>query len=211
MICQMPKQTATLAIAALWTLATPAHAQPTEVAAVTIFPGITFAGEGGLTLTTGPNDQPVATFWRPIQFDDDGKPLAGRMDCRAAAWLDHYRPVLFNGAAVYAEQLAQGRLDGFSELARKTTQTPQINQFDVSGRRSNPRRYEVLSFIAVRTGEHLVSIRRTCSFLRDGTIYRQDWLSLPDRYTRFIIDLPPPATAAPAQAFSLDTLTDNPE
>ena len=66
----------------------------------------------------------------------------------------------------------------------------------------------MLTYVAVRTGSDLVSIRQSCTFLRDGRVYRQDFMRYVDRHTSFVIVLPPPASADPLTAPTLDSLVD---
>jgi len=210
----MPKRTdisSILAIGAGLMLAQPAAAQELEPVAVDLIPGVVFAGAGGVDVEVAVDGTPVATFWRPLQYRHDDELLAGRMQCRAAAQRAPYRAALFALEGVHEAQVEQDRLDGFTELDTRMQQGDTINRLDVLGRRSSPRRYEVLTYVAVRTGSDLVSLRQNCQFLRDGVIYRQNFIDYVDQYTSFILALPPPDTPDPATALSLDSFTDLPE
>ena len=183
-------------------------AQEIAPVAVDLIPGVVFAGAGGVELEEGPDGTPIATFWRPLQFERGGELLAGRMQCRAAAQREPYRAALFQLEQAHAARVEQGQLDGLEEIDTRSQPGDIVSRLDVAARASNPRRYEVLTYIAVRTGAELVNIRQTCQFLRDGNVYRQDFFRFVDRHTSFMLALPPPDVPDPATALSLDSLTD---
>jgi hypothetical protein len=188
-----------------------AVAQEVAPASVDLIEGVVFVGEGGVQRLEAADGTPVATFWRPLQYKHGGELLAGRMECRAAARRDPYRAALFEVAGVHAAQVEEGALAGLLELDTRSQPGSIVNRFDVLGRRNAPRRYQVLTYVAVRTGADLVSIRQTCSFLRDGQIYRQDFFPYVDRHTSFVLALPPPDAIDPAMTPTFDSLTDLPE
>ncbi|WP_151974484.1 hypothetical protein [Erythrobacter sp. EC-HK427] len=186
----------------------PAAAQDITPVSVQLMEGVAFIGEGGVELQSGVDDTAVASFWRPLQYNHQGEVLAGRMECRAAAKREPYRAALYQLEQVHAANLAQERLRGFEELDTRSAPGDVVSRLDVMGRRTSPLRYQVLTYVAVRTGSDLVSIRQSCTFLRDGRVYRQDFMRYVDRHTSFVIVLPPPASADPLTAPTLDSLVD---
>ncbi|TIX50148.1 hypothetical protein [Alteraurantiacibacter aquimixticola] len=189
-------------------VATPTAAQDIAPVAVDLMEGVAFVGEGGVELEEAADGTPVAAFWRPLSYRQNDQLLAGRMECRAAARREPYRAALYQLEQVHAAQVAQGRLEGLTELETRSQPGEIVSRYDVLGRRTSPRRYQVLTYIAVRTAAELVSIRQTCSFLRDGNIYRQDFFPFVDRHTSFVLALPPPDSADPYTAPTLDSITD---
>ncbi|OYX65117.1 MAG: hypothetical protein B7Y88_10655 [Sphingomonadales bacterium 32-64-17] len=161
-------------------------------------------------LPAGDGTSFVASFWRPLQFTKDEQVIAGRMECRAAAERAPMRATWAEQSAIYEAETRQGRLGNFNEIDTRAEGTDLMSRFDVLGRRRDPLRYEVRSYIAVRTGHELVNIRETCQFLRDGQVARQNFFTYVDRHTSFVLALAPPAEADPAAATSLDTLTEIP-
>ena len=205
----MPRVAPTsFALAALFA-AQSAFSQDIAPQAVTLIEGVAFAGEGGVELQpTDDGAKFVARFWRPLQFTKDEQVIAGRMECRAAA---EHAPMRANWAdleAIYRAEDQQGTLGNFSEIDTRTQASDLMSRFDVSGRRRDPLRYEVRTYIAVRTASQLVQIRETCQFLRDGQIARQNFFDYVDRHTSFVLALAPPDSENPSAATTLDTLTE---
>ncbi|MEN7536444.1 hypothetical protein ABDJ38_04590 [Aurantiacibacter sp. DGU5] len=192
-------------------LATSVSAQDIAPQAITLIEGVLFTGEGGVELLSAEDsNRSVVRFWRPIQFTKNEQAIGGRMECRAAAERAPIRATWDDHAAIYEAENKQGSLGDFTEIDTRFNGDGTISRFDVLGRRSDPLRYEVRSYIAVRTGAELVNIRETCQFLRDGQIARQNFFQYVDHHTSFVLALAPPAEADPAAAPSLDTLTEIP-
>ncbi|WP_137679195.1 hypothetical protein [Aurantiacibacter suaedae] len=168
-----------------------------------------FTGEGGVELLSADDgNRSVVRFWRPLQFTKNEQAIGGRMECRAAAERAPMRATWDDHAGIYQAENKQGSLGDFTEIDTRYNGDGTISRFDVLGRRRDPLRYEVRSYIAVRTGTELVNIRETCQFLRDGQVARQNFFQYVDRHTSFVLALAPPAEADPAAAPSLDSLTE---
>ncbi len=195
---------------ALALLAAPAAAQTLAPQTVTLIDGVVFAGEGAVELVPSEDGTAVARFWRPLQYSQDNGPIGGRMECRAAAQRGPFRAAMFQPPGLYAAEVKEKSLGDFTELDTRAVTGPIIRRLDVLGRRRNPLRYEVRSYIAVRTGSDLVSLRETCQFLRNGQIFRQNFFQYVDRHTSFVLALAPPDTENPAATPSLDSLTEVP-
>tara|TARA_A100001391_G_scaffold173813_1_gene135997 strand:- start:438 stop:1064 length:627 start_codon:yes stop_codon:yes gene_type:complete len=207
----MPRVTPTFIAVAALTAVTPTAAQDISPQAVTLMEGVVFAGEGGVELLPADDGATfVASFWRPLQFTKDEQVIAGRMECRAAAEHAPMRATWADQSAIYKAEDKQGNLGNFTEIDTRSNADTIISRFDALGRRRDPLRYEVRSYIAVRTGAELVNIRETCQFVRDGQIARQNFFDYVDRHTSFVLALAPPAEADPAAATSLDSLTEIP-
>lgn len=206
----MPKRTDIFSILALGAaaVAVPLSAQEIAPVSVTLIDGVEFVGEGGVELSETADGTEVASFWRPLQYRQDGKLIAGRMECRAAAQRTPFHASLFQLDEVHAAQLSADRLDGMAEIDTRYQRGDILRRFDVQTRRLSPRRYYVLTYIAIRTESDLVNIRQTCGFLRDAAIYRHNFMPYVDRHTEFLLDLPPPDIADPSSAPSLESLTD---
>ena len=198
---------ALLGLAAI-ALAAPSSAQVTERNEVERFPGVAFGGLGGVELVESEQGYPVAKFWRPMQFGPRDNPLGGRMDCRAAARPDQFSAVLFDVEQVASADRERIEREGWSEMDRSRTYSEKLHRLDIVGRRTDPRRYVVLTYIAARAGDGLVSIRRNCTMIREPGAVRPDYLELVDRYTGFTLDLPEPAHADPLDSPSLESLVD---
>ena len=207
----MPRVTPTFFALAALAAATPAIAQDITPQAVTLIEGVVFAGEGGVELLPADDGTSfVASFWRPLQFTKNEQVIAGRMECRAAAERAPMRATWADQSAIYKAEDKQGSLGDFTEIDTRTDANTLSSRFDVVGRRRDPLRYEVRSYIAVRTGNELVNLRETCQFLRDGQVARQNFFHYVDRHTSFVLALAAPAEADPAAATSLDSLTEIP-
>jgi hypothetical protein len=187
---------------------TPAAAQPAPSKGVELIPGVTFTGDGGLDAAQGPNGEVVATLWRPVQFGPADQPLAGRMDCRAAAWREPFSASHFDLDAVFANEEQRLARHDWKEMDRKKAYGPVTSTLDVVGRRSEPRSYIVRTYVAVRSGSDLVNLRRTCTFVRASAALRPDYIAMAARYSGFTLDLPPPATSDPLDTITPETLTD---
>jgi hypothetical protein len=188
----------------------PLAAQPTATEDVQLTPGVTFTGDGGLEQLEGVDGTVIATFWRPLQYETAAGPIAGRMDCRAAAGWAPFSAALFALENVHEAQENRLSARGLTEIEREAQDGEQVRQLDVTMRGKGPLRYEVLTYIAVRTGDDIVSIRRNCVFPRRSGVSKADYRRLARLHTDFTVVLPPPASPLAKDAITLETLVEIP-
>ncbi|WP_421991288.1 hypothetical protein [Qipengyuania sp.] len=191
-------------------LATAAVAQGPDPHEVQLTPGVTFTGDGGVERLEGVDGTVIATFWRPMQYETAAGPVAGRMDCRATAGWSPFSAALFALDGVHAAQEDRLSSRGLTEIERHEQDGEQVRQLDVTMRGTGPLRYHVLTYIAVRTGDDIVSIRRTCVFPRRSGVSKADYRRLARLHTDFTVVLPPPASPLAQDAPSLETLSEVP-
>lgn len=160
--------------------------------------GVTFRGDGAIGVEAS-KGLPVLTFWRPVLFDDDGRPVAGRMDCRLVATEQPFTDAAFDLDARYAAEADRRADDGNKDEDRLRDYSETMRTLDVVGRRVAPHQHYVLSLIAIRDGERLVDIRRNCTFVHGSGGDRADFLSYVYRYTRLDLAFAPNAPAPEAQ------------
>lgn len=189
-------------------IAHPSSAQRVERETAELIPGVTFVGAGAVERQEAPEGVGLVDFWRPVQFDGAGAPVAGRMDCRASAWREPFALSRFDLAGVYAAEEPRYKRGGWLEIDRVENGGGVTRTFDLVGRRDNPQRYVVLTYMAVRSGDDLVSIRRNCTLIRGEGWLRPDYRAMVARYTGFAIDLPPPTAENPLDMPSRERLTD---
>ena len=187
----------------------PLAAQPTATD-VQLTAGVTFTGDGGLEQLEGVDGTVIATFWRPLQYETAAGPIAGRMDCRAAAGWSPFSAALFALENVHEAQEDRLSARGLTEIEREAQDGEQVRQLDVTMRGKGPLRYEVLTYIAVRTGDDIVSIRRNCVFPRRSGVSKADYRRLARLHTDFTVVLPPPASPLAKDAITLETLVEIP-
>jgi len=171
-------------------------------------PGVTFTGIGGVGEERLTDGSQVATFWRPVGFESKDGPIGGRLDCRAVARRDPFTLALFELEGAHLSEASRFERNRWSEIERTKEDGPNVHVLDVVMRRSEPARYGVMTYIAVRTGDDVVSIRRLCSFIRGEGAWRPDYKSLVRRYTGFDITLPPPSSADPLATPTLENMID---
>jgi hypothetical protein len=180
--------------------------RPAEPERVELLPGVAFEGDGGVGQERGPDGLVVATFWRPVRFGTEGEPIGGRMDCRAAARRDPFSLALFELEATHAGEASRLESERWSEIERSKDYRPDVRVLDVVMRRSNPARYGVMTYIAARTDDDVVSIRRLCTFIRGNGAWRPDYRAMIHRYTAFALDLSPPNSTDPLVTPTLENL-----
>jgi len=154
--------------------------------------GVAFQGDGSVTLQAGEGGLPVLAFWRPVLFNEDtDRPVAGRMDCLVAASEAPFADDAFDPEARHDAVADRRREQGFYDRKRLRDYGESVRRLDVVGRRHNPSRPYVLTYMLVRDGERMIDIRRNCTFVHGDGVGNPDVLPYVERYTRLIFDFGP--------------------
>jgi len=154
--------------------------------------GVAFRGDGSVTLEAGEGGVPVLAFWRPVLFrEDSDRPVAGRMDCKVAATHAPYTEDSFDPEARHEAVAKSRREQGFYDRKRLRDYGEHVRRLDVVGRRHNPSRPYVLTYMVVRDGARLIDIRRNCTFAHGDGVGNPDVLPYVERYTRLTFDFTP--------------------
>ena len=164
---------------------TPQH-QPAE-----LIPGVVFVGDGAVTRAETAQGLPIVSFWRPVLFGTDKRPIAGRMDCKVTAAIGPYSKAGFDLDTIVKEEQRSRRKVGERDTDRNRQWGDDVRRIDLIGHTRGHAQDYVLTYLAVRTNAEVVDIRRQCRFVHDKLSDKPDFLSYVHRYTALAINLPP--------------------
>jgi len=170
-----------LLIAAAVSSTTPAAAQSLAWEAGYLLDGqVVFQGEGPVE----PQGDAALRFWRPVQFGDPAKPVAGRMDCEVSAASATYSDFAFDLDARYTSEKDQRERRKLADDFTLRDYGENKRRLDVVGHRFEPRHeHYVLSLIAERVGDTLYDVRMNCIFVHGGGEGDPNYQQLVYRYT----------------------------
>jgi len=185
-------------MAAAVSCATPAAAQSLAWEAGYLLDGrVVFQGEGPVEQ----DGDAALRFWRPVQFGDPAKPVAGRMDCEVSAASATYSDFAFDLDARYASEKDQRERRRLSDDFTLRDYAENKRRLDVVGHRFEPRHeHYVLSLVAERVGDTLYDIRMNCIFVHGGGEGDPNYQQYVLRHTAISLVPPIPEPAPEAQS-----------
>lgn len=166
-----------------------AQAPPQQTAE--LIPGVVFVGDGSVTRAETAQGLPIVSFWRPVLFGTDKRPIAGRMDCKLTAAIGPYSKAGFDLDAIVKEEQRSRRKAGERDTDKRRQWGDDVRRIDLIGRTRHHDQDYVLTYLAVRTNAEIVDIRRQCRFIHDKLSDKPDFLSYVNRYTALAISLAP--------------------
>lgn len=148
-----------------------------------LFDGAVILSVDGAMLESAPSERGQSfRFWRPILFQGDPWPVAGRMDCHVSARELPYSEASFDLDGRYAKLDDQRDKAGYGDQRRIRDYSESVRRLDIVGLRPRPHEHYVHSFIAMRHGDAIYDMLMNCTFRHGEDSEKADYAALVDRY-----------------------------